>query len=55
MLGELIDLISGIAMAEPGHKAKNILGRVSRPDPTGPRVSMRISDRDKIRGGNKNE
>ena len=28
MLGELIDLISGIAMGEPGDKAKDILGRV---------------------------
>jgi type I restriction enzyme M protein len=28
MLGELIDLISGIAMAEPGDRAKDILGRV---------------------------
>jgi len=28
MLGELIDLISGIAMGEPGDQAKDILGRV---------------------------
>jgi type I restriction enzyme M protein len=28
MLGELIDLISGIGMGEPGDKAKDILGRV---------------------------
>ena len=28
MVGELIDLISGIAMGEPGDKAKDILGRV---------------------------
>jgi type I restriction enzyme M protein len=28
MLGELIDLVSGIAMGEPGDKAKDILGRV---------------------------
>ena len=28
MLGELIDLISGIAMGEPGDKARDILGRV---------------------------
>jgi type I restriction enzyme M protein len=28
MLGELIDLISGIAMGEPGDRAKDILGRV---------------------------
>jgi type I restriction enzyme M protein len=28
MLGELIDLISGIGMGEPGKKAKDILGRV---------------------------
>jgi len=28
MLGELIDLISGIGMGEPGEKAKDILGRV---------------------------
>src|SRR6185312_12648409 len=28
MLGELIDLISGIATGEPGDKAKDILGRV---------------------------
>ena len=28
MLGELIDLISGIALHEPGEKAKDILGRV---------------------------
>jgi type I restriction enzyme M protein len=28
MLGELIDLISGIAMDEPGDKAKDLLGRV---------------------------
>lgn len=28
MLGELIDLISGIALDEPGDKAKDILGRV---------------------------
>src|SRR6202521_5452619 len=28
MLGELIDLVSGIAMGEPGEKAKDILGRV---------------------------
>ncbi len=28
MLGELIDLISGIAMNEPGDKAKDMLGRV---------------------------
>ena len=28
MLGELIDLVSGIAMGEPGDKAKHILGRV---------------------------
>ena len=28
MLGELIDLISGIAMGEPGDKAKDLLGRV---------------------------
>ena len=28
MLGELIDLISGIAMHEEGHKARDILGRV---------------------------
>src|SRR5208283_2412221 len=28
MLGELIDLISGIAMGQPGDKAKDILGRV---------------------------
>jgi type I restriction enzyme M protein len=28
MLGELVDLISGIAMGEPGDKAKDILGRV---------------------------
>jgi type I restriction-modification system DNA methylase subunit len=27
MLGELIDLISGIAMGEPNDKAKDILGR----------------------------
>ena len=28
MLGELIDLVSGIGMGEPGDKAKDILGRV---------------------------
>ena len=28
MLGELIDLVSGIAMGEPGNKARDILGRV---------------------------
>jgi hypothetical protein len=28
MLGELIDLVSGIAMGEQGYKAKDILGRV---------------------------
>ena len=28
MLGELIDLVSGIAMGEQGDKAKDILGRV---------------------------
>jgi type I restriction enzyme M protein len=28
MLGELIDLISGIAMGEPGDRAKDLLGRV---------------------------
>ena len=28
MLGELIDLVSGIAMGEPGEKARDILGRV---------------------------
>jgi hypothetical protein len=28
MVGELIDLISGIAMGEPGDKAKDLLGRV---------------------------
>ena len=28
MLGELIDLVSGIAMGEPGDKAKDLLGRV---------------------------
>src|SRR5262245_65540593 len=28
MLGELIDLVSGIAMGEPSDKAKDILGRV---------------------------
>ena len=28
MLGELIDLVSGIALGEPGDKAKDILGRV---------------------------
>ncbi len=28
MLGELIDLISGIAMGEPGDKARDLLGRV---------------------------
>src|SRR6202163_462950 len=28
MVGELIDLISGIAMGEPGDKVKDILGRV---------------------------
>src|SRR3982074_1745875 len=28
MMGELIDLVSGIAMGEPGDKAKDILGRV---------------------------
>lgn len=28
MLGELIDLISGIALNEKGHKAKDVLGRV---------------------------
>src|SRR5882762_9134826 len=28
MLGELIDLISGVGMGEPGDKAKDILGRV---------------------------
>ena len=28
MLGELIDLLSGIAMGEQGDKAKDILGRV---------------------------
>src|SRR4051794_14894772 len=28
MLGELIDLISGIAIGEPGEKAKDLLGRV---------------------------
>jgi type I restriction enzyme M protein len=28
MLGELIDLVSGIAMGEQGAKAKDILGRV---------------------------
>src|SRR5215469_3516612 len=28
MLGELIDLISGVALHEPGEKAKDILGRV---------------------------
>jgi hypothetical protein len=28
MLGEVIDLVSGIAMGEPGDKAKHILGRV---------------------------
>jgi type I restriction enzyme M protein len=28
MLGELIDLVSGIAVGEPGDKAKDILGRV---------------------------
>lgn len=28
MLGELIDLISGIALGEPGDKAKDLLGRV---------------------------
>jgi hypothetical protein len=28
MLGELIDLVSGIAMDEQGDKAKDILGRV---------------------------
>ena len=28
MLGEVIDLVSGIAMGEPGDKAKRILGRV---------------------------
>src|SRR6202163_4083485 len=28
MLGELIDLVSGIAMSEPGDKAKDLLGRV---------------------------
>ncbi len=28
MLGELIDLVSGIALHEPGEKAKDILGRV---------------------------
>jgi hypothetical protein len=28
MLGELIDLVSGIAMGEPGDKARDILGRV---------------------------
>jgi type I restriction enzyme M protein len=28
MLGELIDLVSGIGMGEPGEKAKDILGRV---------------------------
>jgi type I restriction enzyme M protein len=31
MLGELIDLVSGIGMAEPSDKAKDILGRVSAP------------------------
>ena len=30
MLGEVIDLVSGIAMGEPGDKAKHILGRVLR-------------------------
>jgi len=28
MLGELIDLVSGIAMGEQGYKAKDILGRI---------------------------
>ena len=28
MLGELIDLVSGIAMGEQGDKAKDIFGRV---------------------------
>ena len=28
MLGELIDLVSGVAMGEQGDKAKDILGRV---------------------------
>ena len=28
MLGELIDLVSGIGVGEPGDKAKDILGRV---------------------------
>jgi type I restriction enzyme M protein len=28
MLGEVIDLVSGIAMGEPGDKAKHIFGRV---------------------------
>jgi type I restriction enzyme M protein len=28
MLGEVIDLVSGIAMGEPGDKAKHIVGRV---------------------------
>lgn len=28
MLGELIDLVSGVGMGEPGEKAKDILGRV---------------------------
>jgi type I restriction-modification system DNA methylase subunit len=28
MLGELIDLVSGIATGEPGDKAKDLLGRV---------------------------
>ena len=28
MLGEVIDLVSGIAMGKPGDKAKHIFGRV---------------------------
>ena len=28
MLGELIDLVSGIAMGEPGDRAQDIIGRV---------------------------
>ena len=31
MLGELIDLVSGIGMGEPGERARDILGRVYEP------------------------